>query len=101
VAIVEAKASDWDKMTDVAVRKNVRRQIRQVWRYIESQIVVGEFTPTGEQRSVCPGIVFPTRPKDKHRMQLIEDLFLQEGIVAVWDDESIEQCNARNRAAGD
>ena len=34
-------------------------------------------------------------------MQLIEDLFLQEGIVAVWDDESIEQCNARNRAAGD
>ena len=88
VAIVEIKASDWDRMTDTAVQRNVRRQIRQVWGYIESQIIGGEYVPTGEGKSVCPGIIFPRRPEDRDRMRLIEDLFLEEGISVVWDDES-------------
>ncbi len=76
IAIVEIKASDWDKMTDTAVRRNVRRQIKQVWDYIESQISKGEYVKTGEGKSVSPGIIFPKRPTNKSRMKLIEDLFL-------------------------
>ena len=76
IAIVEIKASDWDRMTDLAVRRNVRRQIKQIWDYIESQIIVkGEYVPTGEQKTVCPGIIFPKRPKDKNRLELIEKVF--------------------------
>jgi len=96
VAIVEVKASDWDRMTDQAVRRNVRRQIRQIRGYIESQLVAGEYTDTGEGKDVCPGIIFPKRPKDRKRMQLIEDMFLEEGIPVVWHDESMEECKARN-----
>ena len=95
-AIVEIKASDWDKMTDTAVRRNVRRQIKQVWDYLESQIVKGEYASTGEGKSVSPGIIFPKRPKDKNRMKLIEELFWAEDIPVVWDDESIEECKKRN-----
>lgn len=86
IAIVEIKASNWDKMTETAVRRNVRRQIKQIWGYIESQISKGEYVKTGEGKSVSPGIIFPKRPTDKIRMKLIEDLFEEEGIPVVWED---------------
>jgi len=86
VAVAEAKASDWDEMTNSAVRRNVRRQIKQVWDYIDSQL--------GERKEVSPGIIFPKRPKDKTRMRLIEDMFEEEAIPVVWRDETIEERKA-------
>jgi hypothetical protein len=96
VAIVEIKATDWDRMTDKAVKRNIRRQIRQIWSYIESQILNGEYVEGGEGKAVCPGIIYPKRPKDKDRMALIEELFIEEGIPVVWHDESIEEVKKRN-----
>ena len=85
-AVVEIKHSDWDKMTPQAVRRNVKRQARQIWKYIELQ-------PTLD--GICPGVVFPTRPTDPKRLKLIERLFEEEGIPAVWDDESMAERKAR------
>jgi len=90
IAIVEIKASDWDRMTEKAVRRNVRRQIRQIWSYIESQIVGERYTSDGDGKDVCPGVIFPTRPKDSTRATLIEKTFLEEGIPVVWHDEAVE-----------
>ena len=87
VAVAEVKASDWDKMTDSAVRRNVRRQIKQIWDYIESQLA--------KEKEVSPGIIFPKRPKDQERMRLIEEMFEEEGIPVVWQDETIEERKAR------
>ena len=87
VAVAEVKASDWDKMTDSAVRRNVRRQIKQIWDYIESQLKM--------KRDVSPGIIFPKRPKDKNRLKLIEDMFEEEGIPVIWHDETIEKRKMR------
>ena len=98
IAIVEIKASDWDRMTDKAVRRNVRRQINQVWNYLESQIKDGKMVPTGEGKNVSPGIIFPKRPVDRERMNLIEKLFEEEGIPVVWYDESLEEAKARHQA---
>ena len=78
-AIVEIKHSDWDKMTPRAVRRNVKRQARQIWRYIELQQSLD---------GICPGVVFPKRPSDPRRLELIERLFEEEGIPVVWEDES-------------
>ncbi len=88
VAVAEVKASDWDKMTDSAVRRNVRRQIKQIWDYIESQLKM--------KKDVSPGIIFPKRPKDQERMRLIEDMFEEEGIPVVWQNETIEERKARS-----
>ncbi len=85
-AIVEIKHSDWDMMTPRAVRRNVKRQARQIWRYIELQ-------PTLD--GICPGIVFPKRPGDPERLELIEHLFEEEGIPVVWEDESPAERKAR------
>ena len=87
VAVAEVKSSDWDKMTDSAVRRNVRRQIKQIWNYIESQLKM--------KKDVSPGIIFPKRPKDKERMRLIEELLEEEGIPVVWQNETIEERKAR------
>jgi hypothetical protein len=87
VAVAEVKNSDWDKMTDPAVRRNVRRQIKQIWDYIESQL-------EGE-KDVSPGVIFPRRPQSRERMRLIEDMFEEEGIPVVWQDESIEERKGR------
>ena len=87
VAILEIKASDWNRMSDRAVRRNIRRQIRQVESYIDTQIKDGEFVPTGEGKGVCPGIIFPKRPEDSDRQKFIEEQFLEYGIVVVWHDE--------------
>jgi hypothetical protein len=88
VAVAEVKNSDWDKMTDSAVHRNIRRQIKQIWDYIDSQL--------SEKKEVSPGVIFPKRPKDKERMNLIERLFEEEGIPVVWQDETIEERKARS-----
>jgi len=96
IAIVEIKATDWDRMTNQAVRRNIRRQIRQVWGYIESQIDGENYVSTGEHKSVSPGIIFPARPKDSERLKMIEKMFTEEGIAVVWHDETIEECSHRH-----
>jgi len=88
VAVVEIKVSDWDTMTLGALRRNVKTQARQIWDYIESQLELG--------KDVSPGVIFPKRPKDTNRMVLIEQLFDEEGIPVVWDDESIRKRKARS-----
>ncbi len=92
VAVVEIKNSDWDKMTLPAVRRNVRRQAKQVWDYIHSQL---EGLGDDQSKDVSPGIVFPKRPSDGDRMMLIEELFEAEGIPVVWEDETIEERKTR------
>jgi len=79
VAIAEIKCSKWDAMTLATVRKNVRRQASQIWDYIESQLESG--------KDVSPGVIFPKLPKDPNHMKLVEQLFNEEGIAVVWEDE--------------
>ncbi len=92
VALVEIKHTDWDRMSPTAVRRNVRRQVRQIWRYVESQL---RGLGRDKQSDVCAGVVFPSRPSDPNRLEFIEGLFEEEGIAVVWEDESVEQRAAR------
>jgi hypothetical protein len=95
-AIVEIKASEWEKMTEQAIRKNIRRQIKQIWDYIESQILDGQYVATGVRKDISPGIIFHRRPKNENLLKLIEESFEDEGITVVWEDESIEERKKRS-----
>ena len=88
VSVIELKNSDWNGMSETAVRRNVRRHIRQVWEYIESQL--------NEGRDVSPGVVFPGRPTSPECLESIERMFEEEGIAVVWQDETIEERQARS-----
>jgi hypothetical protein len=89
VAVAEIKCSKWDAMTLATVPKNVRRQARQIWDYIESQLKLGQ--------DVSPGVIFQKLPKDPNRMKLVEQLFNEEGIAIVWEDETAAKRKARSQ----
>jgi hypothetical protein len=93
VTVVEIKRSDWNRMTLPNLKRNIRRQIRQVWSYIESQI---EGLGKDEIKDVCPGVIFPKLPQEEETLNLIEDMFNEKGIQVVWQDESIEERKARS-----
>lgn len=88
VAVAEIKGSSWDGMSMEALRRNVSRQARQVWDYIESQLAEG--------KEVSPGVIFPRRPRSARRLELIEALFEKRGIAVAWQDESVEERRARS-----
>ncbi len=88
VSVVELKDTNWNAMTLAAVKRNVGRQCRQVWSYIDSQLT--------EKRQVSPGIIFPKRPTDHGRLALIERLFNAKGIAVAWHDESLVACRKRH-----
>lgn len=79
VAVVELKASDWDSMTLKAVKRNARRYVKQIWDYIDSK--------ENMVKAVSPGIIFQRSPKDPNRKELIENIFNDNLISVVWDDE--------------
>ncbi|MBN1273446.1 MAG: hypothetical protein JXB26_14355 [Candidatus Aminicenantes bacterium] len=90
VAVVEIKASDWDRMKPAAVRRNAMRQARQIWSYIDAQIEL-------EGKEVSPGVIFPKHPSDPKRLERIEEIFNDRGIQVVWHDESVEDLKKRKK----
>lgn len=88
VSVIEIKATDWDCMAEGNIARNVRRQIRQLWSYIDAELEI-----YGMQ--VCPGIIFPALPSDSRRLAMIESMFNDEGIQVVWQNETIEEMKKR------
>lgn len=87
VSVIEIKATDWDRMKPSHVNRNIRRQVRQIWNYIDSQIYL---------KDVCPAIIFQKLPQKPGLLELVENSFDAEGIQVVWHDETFEQARARN-----
>jgi len=83
VSCVEVKNTDWNRMTEQSIRRNVKRQINQVWNYIDSELTRG--------KEISPGIIFPKKPRGKSKLNLVERLFEEKGIPVVWNDESIKE----------
>lgn len=90
IAIIEVKSTDWDKIKPANVRRNIRRHIRQIWRYITAQVDL-------EDRIVSAGVIYPRMPQDPRVMEVIESRCEAEGIQVVWHDETIEEVRIRNR----
>jgi len=66
------------------ITKNINRHCKQIWTYIEEGI------------DVCPGIIYPNKPKDSKLLILIEESFQRNGVSIVWDSESILETRQRN-----
>ena len=91
IAVVEVKSTDWTQMSEAQLRRRVREYCEQIWEYVEHEL--------GEGADVCPGIVLLGMPEDTARVTLIEGLFGDECISAVWQDETIDEARARNMRA--
>ena len=98
--VVEVKNSDWDSFRPTRVRPNLRRHIRQLQEYLDHY--VDHLRANADQPidppsadglplawdSVIGVLLYPTRPRDPDRTQLIEAIALEQALTVVWYDES-------------
>lgn len=76
---VELKATDWERMKPHRVRPNLRRHLRQVFRYVDAEVAAG--------RDVCPGIIYARAPCATARRREVETFFRENGVQLVWRQE--------------
>ena len=77
--LIEAKATDWDRMGNHRIRPNVYRHARQVWSYV--------LTFWDRGIDVCPALVYSHAPSDFNRRITIENILEGRWVQVVWADE--------------
>ncbi len=82
--VVEIKSTDWDVLQEHRVRPNVRSHIRQLQSYLDRY--VDDIGSAWE--SVTGVLLYPRRPTNTVRRQLIDELTSREAIMVAWYDEA-------------
>jgi hypothetical protein len=77
IALVEVKATDWNKLRHHRIRPTAQRHARQVWRYAEDFV-------DSRGKDVCPAVVYEYEPKDSHIRAEVEQIFNDRMIQVVW-----------------
>jgi len=77
VAVVEIKATNWDRILPRNITKNLGSHRRQIYKYIEKYL-------DGEGKTVCPGLIYPTEPETPGLKERIEEYLNDYGIAVAW-----------------
>jgi hypothetical protein len=81
--LIDTKSTDWDACVGHRVPEYLRRHARQLSRLLDSFMdLYGPEPPT-----IQGAIIYPRRPSDPKRAELVEDILLSQGISAVFFDE--------------
>jgi hypothetical protein len=95
--VIEIKSTDWDAFAAHRVRPNLRTHIRQLQGYLDRYVADIDATPgnddgragaSGGWDSVTGILLYPRRPTDTARLQLIDDLTSREAIMVAWHSEA-------------
>jgi hypothetical protein len=89
--IVEIKSTDWDTLAGHRVRPNLRSHVRQLQRYLDTfveDLRQDGRAATGRWDSVSGVLLYPRRPADPARLQLVEEVATREALMVVWYDET-------------
>jgi hypothetical protein len=84
LVVIEVKNTDWDARADHRVMPNLSRHTRQVWRYLDALM---PRVDAGELAGLQAALLYPHRPSDPGRAQLIEETLDRQGISVVFYDE--------------
>ena len=77
VAVVEIKATNWDRILPRNITKNLGSHRRQIYKYIEKYL-------DGEGKTVCPSLIYPTEPETPGLKERIEQYLNDYGIAVAW-----------------
>lgn len=77
VAVVEIKATNWDRILPRNITKNLGSHRRQIYKYIEKYL-------DGEGKTVCPSLIYPTEPETPGLKERIELYLNDYGIAVAW-----------------
>jgi hypothetical protein len=97
VVVIEIKSTDWDALPEHRVRPNLRSHIRQLQGYLDRYVDdIGTASDHDDHRagsrgawdSVTGVLLYPRRPTNAARLQLIDDLTRREAIMVAWYNET-------------
>ncbi len=77
VTIIEIKATDWDRIKDKNIKRNLWRHSRQLYRYIDKFMKI-------DGKDVCLAIVYPEPPKKDGLKELIENSAIEQYSFPVY-----------------
>ena len=77
VTIIEIKSTDWDKIAEKNIRRNLYRHQRQIFKYIYKY-----FDEDG--LDVCLGIIYPQPPSSNIKKEYIENCMLNIYSLPVY-----------------
>ena len=80
MSVVEIKATDWDRIPERNVQRNLSSHRRQVWRHIDKHLDV-------DQVNVCAGIIYPKTPTTAGLRERVEEYHGGYGLQVVWYDD--------------
>jgi hypothetical protein len=86
LAVVEVKNTDWDARADDRIRPNLSRHARQVWNYLQGLM---PRVDAGELAGLRAVLLYPRRPSDPGRAELIEETLDSQGISVVFYDDLV------------
>jgi len=95
--IVEIKSTDWDARPNHRVRPLILAHIRQLQTYLDVYVAKIAHLPgradtdgplSGGYSSVSGTLLYPRRPSDQWRVELIDELAGRESLMVVWFDET-------------
>jgi hypothetical protein len=84
--VVEIKSTDWDVRGSHRVRPNARSHIRQLQGYLDA--IIDELGVPGGYVSAAGVLLYPRRPADPVRAELITAMAEAEALMVVWHDET-------------
>ena len=86
LVIIEIKATDWDKIPQAGIMRNLRRHLRQLQAYLDTAV---EEMETGEwPGGIVGALLYPAGPASGATRQAIEDIAGGEGIMVTWYEEA-------------
>jgi hypothetical protein len=84
--VVEVKNTDWDALRAERVRPNLRAHLRQLQKYLD--VAVAQMEEGGGWQSVVGVLVYPRRPTDPARSEMLANIVDAEALTIVWHDET-------------
>ncbi len=86
VAVLEIKATDWDRIKTKNIKKNLWRHQNQLYSYVEKFLEI-------DKKSLSAYIIYPTRPSSAELYKVIDDYLENYGMLAHWYDEIATDAN--------
>ncbi len=90
LVVVEVKSTDWDARAPHRMLPNLARHARQVWRYLDALMPRVE---AGELSGLQAALVYPHRPSQPGRAELVERVLERHGISVLFYDELEDPTN--------
>lgn len=77
VTILEIKSTNWDRINEKNIKRNLYRHSKQLFNYIDKYMQV-------DKKSVCHGIIYPRPPRSKKLRNWIEEIAMENYAFPVY-----------------